>query len=93
MYIVVVTSTSTSSLCGLFYLAFLCLVVYASPRHVSPAVPSQAEYWREQLRGKGEEWVDYGNDVEGTAFADCGNDPLSNSAWNLNVSIRAPGYG
>lgn len=43
---------------------------------------AQAEYWR--VRGEGgDAFVEYGNDVEGSAF--CGRDPLGSTPWNMQV--------
>lgn len=49
----------------------------------------QAEYWR-QRKNSAEQVVEYGNDVEGTAF-DSRNDgdPLSETDWNLQVRSLA----
>ncbi len=46
---------------------------------------SQAEYWR--LAGAPDDMlVEYGSDLEGSAFAEAGvEDPLARSAWNLQV--------
>ena len=46
----------------------------------------QADYWRQMLSGDNP-LIEYGNDVEGTAFcsADSG-DPLGSSTWNLQAS-------
>jgi len=50
----------------------------------------QAEYWRRRTtrtEKNGETHVEYGNDVEGTAFCDTdSNDPLGSSPWNMRVS-------
>lgn len=48
----------------------------------------EAEYWRqrEQADTNGKvDWVDYGNDVEGSMFSDLETDPLGSSKWNLQV--------
>ena len=53
-----------------------------TPPHPLHHPPSQAEYWRERESGGGA-LVEYGNDVEGSAFYP--DDDLGRSAWNLNV--------
>ena len=51
----------------------------------------QEAYWRHHAAAKAGVEVEYGNDVEGTAFAPrdlaC---PLGSSAWNL--AVRAPSH-
>ena len=55
------------------------------------AVP-QLEYWRQRLHGGGVEYVEYGNDVEGTAFSDPHEgDPLGSSKWNMRTLPRLEG--
>lgn len=50
-----------------------------------PTRTAEALYWKEREGRPGRECtVEYGNDVEGTAF--CPGDPLGSSNWNLNVS-------
>jgi hypothetical protein len=51
-----------------------------------PTPTVEAEYWRERAAapGGGGLLVEYGNDVEGTAFHP--GDPLGETSWNLNVS-------
>lgn len=47
-------------------------------------------YWRERQPGPGprkHDWVKYGNDVDGSGFADCGDDPLADSGWNLQGGL------
>lgn len=53
----------------------------------------QAEYWQEMTGKftKQADWVEYGNDIEGTAFEDQSAgavDPVSRSFWNLRVSDK-----
>ena len=52
----------------------------------------QAEYWRRRgnsdKENGGVSYVEYGNDVEGTAFCDKdSDDPLGRSAWNMRVRL------
>jgi hypothetical protein len=45
---------------------------------------------------RGKVLVEYGNDVEGTAFDEVGNktgDRLSRTAWNLRVGLALPPVG
>lgn len=45
----------------------------------------QADYWRQML-GSDNPLIEYGNDVEGTAFCSAdSNDPLGSSSWNLQA--------
>ena len=45
----------------------------------------QADYWRQML-GSDNPLVEYGNDVEGTAFCSAdADDPLGSSSWNLQA--------
>jgi jmjN domain len=51
--------------------------------HAALPVPTvEARYWKER-EGDKELTVEYGNDLEGTAFHV--DDPLGRTAWNLNV--------
>lgn len=53
--------------------------------HSNRAVLCQADYWR-QVSSPDNPVVEYGNDVEGTAFcAPDQQDPLGSSSWNLQV--------
>ena len=46
----------------------------------------QADYWR-QMCGNDNPMVEYGNDVEGTAFClPDAEDPLGSTGWNLQAS-------
>ena len=47
----------------------------------------QAEYWRRRVSTENKiAYVQYGNDVEGTAFCDHGSeDPLGRTDWNMRV--------
>jgi len=55
---------------------------------VLPPRMVEVEYWRQRemppVNGK-YDWVDYGNDVEGSAFTDHASDPLGSTKWNLKV--------
>lgn len=50
----------------------------------------QAEYWRRRESTEHKvAYVQYGNDVEGTAFCDHGSeDPLGKSDWNMRVRCQ-----
>ena len=55
---------------------------------------AQAEYWRRRgnsdKENHGVTHVEYGNDVEGTAFCDPhSDDPLGRSPWNMRVSSQS----
>jgi histone demethylase JARID1 len=58
------------------------------PRQCVP----QLEYWRQRLHGGEVEEVEYGNDVEGTAFSSHKDgDALGRSDWNMQVLSRLAG--
>ena len=55
---------------------------------------AQAEYWRRRgssdKENHGVSYVEYGNDVEGTAFCDVNSeDPLGRSSWNMRVRSQS----
>ncbi len=56
----------------------------------TPVLTLQAAYWQEQLAPRRNEWIVYGNDVEGSAFSTAPHDPLGASPWNLQVGFHAP---
>ena len=60
---------------------------------VLPARQVEYEYWKEMLReGSGGLLIEYGSDVEGTAFADVSSgEQLAGSNWNLGVLPTLPG--
>lgn len=49
--------------------------------------PPQAAYWKRRAgKDKKAAYVEYGNDVEGTAFSkDKARDPLAKTDWNMRV--------
>lgn len=49
-----------------------------------PTATVEAAYWKERGATGQPSIIEYGNDVEGTAFHP--DDPLGSTAWNLNVS-------
>ena len=50
----------------------------------------QAEYWRRRVSTENKiAYVQYGNDVEGTAFCDhSSEDPLGRTDWNMRVRCK-----
>ncbi len=55
-------------------------------QHELHALLLQADYWR-QMCGNDNPVVEYGNDVEGTAFCPPdAEDPLGSTGWNLQAS-------
>ncbi|CAK0750013.1 hypothetical protein CVIRNUC_001956 [Coccomyxa viridis] len=53
---------------------------------------AEAEYWRRRVSTENKiAYVQYGNDVEGTAFCDHGSeDPLGRTDWNMRVLPKLP---
>lgn len=64
---------------------------HAVHAHSEPhALLLQADYWR-QMCGSDNPVIEYGNDVEGTAFCPPdAEDPLGSTSWNLQASPHAP---
>lgn len=59
---------------------------YAPSELTARSMCLQADYWRQML-GSDNPLIEYGNDVEGTAFCSAdSNDPLGSSSWNLQAS-------
>nr|XP_043625822.1 lysine-specific demethylase JMJ706-like [Erigeron canadensis] len=66
--------------------------VCASKYCLSGCLPSayiEREFWREMTSGK-KGTVEYGVNVEGSAFSSCSDDHLANSNWNLKKLPRLP---
>jgi hypothetical protein len=46
----------------------------------------EAEFWKEIASGRSS-MIEYGCDIEGSAFSNSSSDPLGTSKWNLKVCI------
>nr|GMC68238.1 lysine-specific demethylase JMJ706-like [Ipomoea batatas] len=56
-----------------------------------PASHLEKEFWEEMSRGGGKkEMVEYGINIDGSAFSSSVNDPLGASNWNLNKLKQLP---
>ncbi|KAA8533469.1 hypothetical protein F0562_031097 [Nyssa sinensis] len=60
---------------------------------ISGCLPSayiEREFWNEMSRGKRRRTVEYGVNVDGSAFSCAPNDQLGSSKWNLKILPRLP---
>ncbi|XP_019184182.1 PREDICTED: lysine-specific demethylase JMJ706-like [Ipomoea nil] len=55
-----------------------------------PASHLEKQFWEEMSRGGKKEMVEYGINIDGTAFSSSVNDPLGASNWNLNKLKQLP---